>query len=218
MLYHSTGRFRRKYGTSPGGRSGDKRPLSGLCCRCVTKANSSLSIPMIYVLAYPEFEPPDADRIHVFRAKHEPQRAKLVPPHLTLVFGVKSLHLSVVTELAGSVSRQTHAFHITFDDHVIEFDPFEQKHKIFLLCGEGSCNVRALHSQLYDGEHRTELSTSHPFRPHMTIATCDTRAQIEQVNVSDAGTLPLRGTLRSLEVVQLSSGALSTLKTLPFRQ
>jgi len=172
---------------------------------------------MIYVLAYPEFKRPDADRIRIFRATHEPHRAELVPPHLTLVFGVKSLHLPAVTELAEAVSRQTHAFHITFDDHAIEFDPFERRHKIFLHCGEGSRQVMDLHNHLYDGEHRAELSTAHPFRPHMTIATCDTRAQIEQVNVSDVGTLPLRGTLRALQVMQWSSGTLSTLKTLPFR-
>ena len=173
---------------------------------------------MIYVLAYPEFEQPDVDRIRIFRAKHEPHRAKLVPPHITLVFGVKSLHLPVITELAEAVSRQTHAFHITFDDHAIVFDHFEQKHKIFLLCGEGSCKVTALHNQLYDGEHRAELSTSHPFQPHMTVATCDTRAQIEQVNLSDAGALPLRGTLRAIQVVQLSGGALTTHKSFPFRR
>lgn len=171
---------------------------------------------MIYVLAYPEFDPTCANRIHDFRAKHEPHRAKLVPPHLTLVFGVKSKHLQIITELADAVSCQTQAFQITFDDYSIEFDPFEQKHKILLLCGKGRRNVTALHNQLYDGGHRAEFSASHPFRPHMTVATCDTSAQIEQINVSDAGPLPFHATLKALEVVQLSNGALSTIKKLPF--
>ena len=173
---------------------------------------------MIYVLAYPEFDQICASRIHDFRAKYEPHRAKLVPPHLTLVFGVKSEHLPIISELAEAVSRQTPAFHITFDNHAIEFDPFEKKHKIFLLCGKGSSNVTALHNQLYDGEHRAEFSATQPFRPHMTVATCDTSAQIERINVSHVGPIPLHATLRALEVVQLSNGALSTIKTLPFRR
>ncbi|MDX8352438.1 2'-5' RNA ligase family protein [Cognatiyoonia sp. IB215182] len=173
---------------------------------------------MIYVLAYPEFDPLCDKRIHDFRAKQEPHRAKLVPPHLTLVFGVKSEHLSVITELAEAVSRETQAFRITFGDHAIELDPFEQKHKIFLLCGKGGCKVTALHNRLYNGEHHDEFSEKYSFRPHMTVATCDTSAQIERINVSDVGPLPLHATLRALEIVQLSNGALSTLIRLPFRQ
>ncbi len=173
---------------------------------------------MIYVLAYPEFDPTCANRIHDFRAKHEPHRAKLVPPHLTLVFGAKIERLPVITEIAEAVSRQTQTFPITLDDYTIEFDPFEQKHKIFLLCGEGRRDVTALHEQLYTGDHRAKFSATHPFRPHMTVATSDTSAQIERINVSDAGPLPLHATLRALEVVQLSNGELSLIKTLPFRR
>lgn len=171
---------------------------------------------MIYVLAYPEFEPACANQICGFRAEHEPERAQLVQPHITLVFGVQIKHLQTITELAETISRKTHAFPITFNTHTIEFDPFEQKYKIFLLCGEGRCALSALHNQLYDGEHRAELSSKHPFRPHMTIATCDGRAEIERVSVAQAGTLPIYGKLCALEIVRLSDGELSKVKTVPF--
>ena len=62
---------------------------------------------MIYVLAYPVFEPMSAERINAFRAKHEPDRAKLVPPHVTLVFGVADEHLKTVSTLVDSVSAKT---------------------------------------------------------------------------------------------------------------
>lgn len=173
---------------------------------------------MIYVLTYPEFEPSCAGKIRDFRAKHEPERAELVPPHITLVFGVKDKHLSTITELAETVSGQIRAFAIVFDGYTVAFDPFEQKYKIFLICGEGSRTVSAVHNQLYDGEHRAELSSTHPFRPHMTIATYDERVEIERVNVSDAGELPVCGKLRALQIVRFSNGKLSTLKSVPFRQ
>lgn len=70
--------------------------------------------------------------------------------------------------------------------------------------------------RLVNFDARAEFSATHPFPPHMTIATCDTRAQIERLDVSNAGELPLRGVLRALEVVQSSDGVLSALKTLPF--
>ena len=170
---------------------------------------------MIYVLAYPEFAPSCADRIHEFRARHEPERAKLVPPHVTLVFGVGRQHLPVVTDLAEAAARETRAFEVSFDRYKIEFDPFDKKHKLFLLCSEGGDTVTALHNHLYDGDHRAEFSAAHPFQPHMTIASYGSRSEIERVNVEDAGALPLRGALRALQIVELSNGALSTRRTVP---
>lgn len=170
---------------------------------------------MIFVLAYPEFEPSCTDRIQAFRTQHEPGRAGLVRAHVTLVFGVSDRYLHTVAALVEKVSSQTSAFPVGFDDHVIEFDPFEHKHKILLLCGEGARQLTALHNQLYEGEHSAEFDTTHPFRPHITIATCNERAEIEQVDLSDVGALPLYGHVLALEVVQLVEGRLKTLKSAP---
>ncbi len=170
---------------------------------------------MIFVLAYPEFERSCSDRIQAFRAEHEPVRAGLVPAHVTLVYGMSDRYLQQVAALVEKVSTQTRAFSVGFADYTIEFDPFEHKHKILLLCGEGAGQVTALHNQLYEGEHRAEFDTTHPFRPHMTIASYDERAEVEQVDVSEVGTLPFYGHVRALEVVQLVDGRLETLKSAP---
>ena len=173
-------------------------------------------LAVIYVLAYPVFEASCARRIADFRAKHERQRAELVPPHVTLVFGVVDEHLQAVAQLVETATSQTQEFNVSFDDYVIEFDPFEKKYKIFLLCGAGSSKMTTLHNQLYEGTHRAELSSAHPFRSHMTIATYERRADIEQVDISRIGELPINGELRALELVQLIDGKLTTLKTVPF--
>ncbi len=171
---------------------------------------------VIYVLGYPDFEPLLAERIAAFREKHEPRRAKLVPPHLTLVFGVKEEHLQAVAKRVEDVSRQTQVFSIAFDATTVDFDPFEQKYKIFLLCGEGCEQISALHNQLYEADYRRELVSSPPFRPHMTIATYDKNEDIMRVDVSEAGSLPIYGRLRGLEIVRFADGTLETLKTVPF--
>ena len=46
---------------------------------------------MIYALAYPVFDPSTARAIDAFRTAHEPERARLVAPHVTLVFGLTSI-------------------------------------------------------------------------------------------------------------------------------
>ncbi|MEM6660198.1 MAG: 2'-5' RNA ligase family protein, partial [Pseudomonadota bacterium] len=127
-------------------------------------------------------------------------------------------HLQIITELVETATSQMQAFPISFDDHAIEFDPFEQKYKIFLFCGNGSVRVNALHNQLCNGEHVAEVNSTHPFRPHMTIATYERRADIERVDISDAGVLPLHGKLRALDVVRFANGELSRLMTAPFLQ
>lgn len=170
---------------------------------------------MIYVLAYPQFEPHCSERIDTFRAKHEPQRAELVPPHVTLVFGVDDAHLNNLTKLVETASTRTPEFRVEFSDSKNEFDPFEQKYKIFLLCGEGSGALTSLHTQLYDGEHRAELSPEHPFRPHMTIASYAERADIEKVSTDSLGSLPIFGKVRSLVLVRFANGRLTTLKSAP---
>ncbi|WP_224824639.1 2'-5' RNA ligase family protein [Cognatishimia sp. MH4019] len=171
---------------------------------------------MIYVLGYPVFEPSCGRRIAKFRAKHERRRAELVPAHITLVFGVPEQHLETIAELVDKSSSRFQEFKVSFNKYVVEFDPFEEKHKIFLLCRTGSDKARALHEQLYDGSHRSALSSEHPFRPHMTVATYETRADIERVDVSHVGEFPIEGILGALEVVQLKDGKLTTLKSVPF--
>lgn len=171
---------------------------------------------MIYVLGYPEFEPPLAERIDAFRLIHEPARTALVPPHVTMMFAVPDARLTSVVARAQEISAQTQAFSIAFGDPGIAFDPFEKKNKIFLHCGDGGAEITGLHERLYAGVLRAERAEGHPFRPHMTIATCGTQAEIEQVNVSELGILPIHGALRALEIVRFADGKLSLIETVQF--
>lgn len=103
---------------------------------------------MIYVLAYPAFAPHIADRINAFRTQHEPKRAKLVPPHITLVFGVADAYLQIVSDLLDVATGQVNAFPVGFGSSIIEFDSFEKKHKLFLLCDEGRERIAVLQAAL----------------------------------------------------------------------
>ncbi len=175
----------------------------------------SHGLDVIYVLAYPVFEPSCAKRINDFRAVHEPQRATLVRPHVTLVYGLPDEHIAAVSELIETTSRTTGEISVSFDDSAVAFDPFEKTYKIFLLCGAGGSELTALHAHLYRGEHGVELNSEQPFQPHMTIATYDKRADIEKVDIRNVGGLPLIGTIRALELVQVTDGRLTTLKSVP---
>ena len=168
---------------------------------------------VIYVLAYPVFDQGSAERIQAFRIGHEPERAKLVKPHVTLVFGVADAHQAAVSDLVDVVASRTKAFPVVFDRSKIAFDPFEEKYKLFWLCGDGRECLSALHIRLYDGAHRAEFNAQHPFEPHMTVASYDERSDLEKVDVSAAGTFPVRAKVSALALVRLDGGRLTTLKT-----
>lgn len=173
---------------------------------------------MIYVLAYLEFEPSIAESIHRFRSAHELERARLVPPHVTLVFGMRNTRpqdlLTLCEDVAGRVSELT----VSFNEGGIVYDPFEKTHKLLLFCSTGKRRLIALHQQLYEGPHRAELNLDIPYRPHMTVATNKDRTIIERLDMAAIGDFPIAGTISALEVVELVDNTLQSFRTVPLRE
>ena len=147
---------------------------------------------MIYVLAYPQFEPSVAERIRRFRIENEPARAELVPPHVTLVFGLTNILPHEFQEHCEAVASRSSQFEVSFVSEEITHDPFEKTHKLLLVSSTGSSQLAALHEQLYEGVQRAERKDDIPYRPHMTVATNPDRTII----VSDVSA-PLMFRLRS---------------------
>jgi 2'-5' RNA ligase len=170
---------------------------------------------MIYVLAHPSFAPDVAENIDRFRSAHEPERARLVRPHVTLVFGLKNADPVEFTMFCTRVAEGVAEIDIEFVASECSYDPFEKAHKMLLLSAAGSMDVTALHEQLYDGPHRSELHPGIPYRPHMTVATHEDRRVIDGLDVEVIGSFPLRGRINALEIVELSGGALKPVRTIP---
>lgn len=173
---------------------------------------------MIYVLAYPEFEPGVAAKIARFRSMHEPNRAKLVPPHVTLVFGLTSVRPTEFVAFCERAAECAHVLEVNFAATEIVYDPFEETHKLFLMISAGKDDLTALHERLYGGPHQSELDPAIPYRPHMTMATHTDRAAIERLDGSAMGAFPIPGVIRNLEVVELADKTLRSLRTVPLQQ
>jgi 2'-5' RNA ligase len=170
---------------------------------------------MIYVLAYPSFMPNVAESIDRFRSEHEPERARLVPPHVTLVFGLKNADPVEFTMFCTRVAEGVTEIYVEFVASECSYDPFEKAYKLLLLSASGSMDVTALHKQLYDGPHRSELHPEIPYRPHMTVATHQDRRVIDGLDVEVIGSFPLCGRINALEVIEVAGGALNSLRTIP---
>ena len=168
---------------------------------------------MIYVLAYPSFDPATAARVARFRRANEPLRANLVAPHVTLVFGVADRHAPGMITRCRDLAANTRAFTVTFASAQRVYDPFEKTHKLFLICGTGADTLTKLHNGLYTGPLQEEMDPDHPFRPHMTVATQSTGEEIDRLDPRVLGTLPIAAQIGTLALVEVTRGTLRPVAT-----
>ena len=173
---------------------------------------------MIFVLAYPTFEPAVARSIDAFRQLHEPDRATLVRPYVTLVFGVRSLSSAALCSICDRVLKDQPPIDISLIGQEVVHDPFEQTYKLMLTVGVGAELLQHLRQRLYDGPHRHEWRSDRPYRAHVTVGTNTSRSRLDNLDLAEIGVIPIPATIRSVEVVALEKGALKLLRDFPLQE
>lgn len=171
---------------------------------------------MNYVLAYPEFAPHSAQKIDDFRAIHEPERARLVPPHVTLVFGLDQVKTSHILKLCEAITGNRFEFPVTFSNAKTLYDPYENAHKLCLSCDTGKEILATLHNQLYEGLEHPGTPTPSNFHPHMTVATHAEQSEVRRADIRDIGDLPITALVTTLEVVKVIDGRIRTQHSVRF--
>ena len=164
---------------------------------------------MLYVLSYPVLAKADDERIEAYRRVYEPERARLVGAHVTLVFGVRSIETNALASQVAALAMKRPAFEVTFDRAEQEESP-GGVHNVFLLAGESALALESMHRELYSGSLGSELLPGMPFRAHMTVATAASR-DLLQPAIKDVPKLclPIRGLISALNVVSLENGTLT---------
>ena len=158
---------------------------------------------MIYVLAFPRFEPAVSTTLDQFRARHEPERARLVKPHITLVFGLKGMESAEFVDFCKSIIVNQPAIKVAFDRVTVERDPYEQTYKLFLMCSRGREDIKMIHRALHVGPQNSQFDAAQPYEPHITIATNKDRAALETILPSSIGDFPIYGLVDRIEIVSL---------------
>ncbi len=162
------------------------------------------------MLMYPEFAPEVRAWIDKYRTIYEPSRAKMVAPHVTLVFGIKQITEPALVELCEDVTRRRKAFDVVFSGTRFEQDALDGTFKGYLDIEAGADEVRDLHHALYQGPHANEYHRDIEFVPHMTIATIGNeseckRAMMQANNIA----MPIFGRMNKISVVRLSDDKVS---------
>ena len=158
---------------------------------------------MLYVLAYPKFQPRDLAAVEQFRSAFEPQRARMVRAHVTLVFGVTSIDEVSLAEVTLFAARAVKCFNICFSKRQTVFDPLDRLHRVFLLPSVGHDVVASIYQMLHRGVLSSQKRFETGFEPHMTIATTDDVARAEAATTkAEEIKLPIWGTIDELTVVK----------------
>ncbi|MCF3933091.1 2'-5' RNA ligase family protein [Acuticoccus sp. M5D2P5] len=168
---------------------------------------------MLFALLYPRFTAADRAAVDAMRAAHDPHRARLVDPHITLVFGVAEASPAPLLALAEQLAAETSRFAVTFDGFHVEADPRDRTRKVLLDAVEGRESVAALHEAFYEARPAAERL---PFTAHMTVATTMTdAAERAAISAAEALPRPIRGTVEAIAIERLADGRLTRLGAFP---
>lgn len=170
---------------------------------------------MLYVLACPEFEPDITQAVARFRAKHEPERASLVRPHVTLVFGVRDVTARDLATHCASVAKTHSPIAVGFSAGEIGYDPYEKTFKLMLRVSDGAEELMELHEALRYPPLQQTPTRDTPYRPHMTVATDTDRSKIDRLDPAAIAPLPFFGIINTLDVVEITGNALHDVESVP---
>ncbi|WP_374468674.1 2'-5' RNA ligase family protein [Ferrovibrio sp.] len=158
-------------------------------------------MPMLAVIASPEFAPADAAWIDVIRRSHDPQHGR-VAAHVTLRFPHEPADAAWFAGHMESIAAVTAPFNVAFDRLERLDDPFNPKYRhlaVLLADADSDAPLTALHRAL-GGEGE--------YRPHITLArfgaVFSAKALLRQMGDLQR---PLRGRITALELLKLENGA-----------
>jgi 2'-5' RNA ligase len=135
------------------------------------------------IVAFPEFAEPNA--VEAVRRAFDPQ-ATLLPAHITIVF-------PFVAPRSGAVLRDHIASCIVrvscFDVMLAPPSPADDGY-LFLRVSSGRDRIIDLHHRFYSGPLESELSTSRPYEPHITVGRLHSPEALASALVTARAQLP----------------------------
>lgn len=155
-----------------------------------------------YVVALPELSDEDREYVGELRARHDAAQHRLVPPHVTLVFGTEEITASAVFAHVVDAAAAFGPFECVFREALVVRDPLKATYDVFLVPEEGRDELDRLHDALYVGVLESELRPEIAYVPHMTVARFESLAEAQALAATIAAHgLPIRASIGRLDVL-----------------
>lgn len=170
----------------------------------------------LLVLAYPEIDNRDYERIQEFRKEHD-FNYHLLGPHFTLVFPVDVgwEAESFITEISKQV-QGVQAVEFCLRCAVLNKDIFSDYYFTLLVPDEGHSKIVKLHSKLYADKlfpHRALIAN---FTPHLTVGNSKNPLKcLEMTETWNKEEFAIAGQIAVLDVAKYENDTVQTIKRIP---
>lgn len=164
------------------------------------------------VVAFPEWEKEELERIQRFRAQHDALYFQVVDPHFTLIFPV-----SGYTEEAfvAAIKERVHGLtQIPFvlRSAILNKDAFKPYYHAFLVPEEGYSDIVKMHDQLYGGKLAGEWRTDIDYIPHIGVGNAGDELRCkEMVEAWNVEAFAIAGRIRQLTLLKYEANVLTRL-------
>lgn len=167
------------------------------------------------VVAFPRLEDTDRHWIESFRAKYDPQAAR-IKEHFTLVFPVEASVDDLASEIV-TIARLMRPFEFVIRRTDVVADVLSSTNYVFLVPDQGGAEIVALHDRLYAGVLRPHLRLDIPFIPHITVGSAqDSESALGLAQEIEARRQLLRGAVDALQLLDVGGTQVRSVATYDF--
>ncbi|HKU95405.1 MAG TPA: 2'-5' RNA ligase family protein [Vineibacter sp.] len=128
----------------------------------------------LYVVAFPELAPADAQLLAALRARYHPTQADRIGPHFTFAFAVPAEAEGELGLRVNAVAAVTAPVAFTLRRVQPIADPASGRAYITLVPHRGHLAMIDLHRALHEGPLERYREPSIRFEPHLTVGLFDT--------------------------------------------
>ncbi|HUJ85311.1 MAG TPA: 2'-5' RNA ligase family protein [Burkholderiales bacterium] len=173
---------------------------------------------MLAAICIPRFPEEAAFWLQALRARHDPKYARLVPPHVTLVFPTDALPPARFVAHVISSVRAVKSGQVEFLWAREFADEGAHEHLVYLLPGIGADMFLQLHAKLYSGPLDARARCASAYLPHITLGRFSSADAAAAVAAGiNAAANRITGAVEAVEIVQVGDELVRAVHTEPLR-
>lgn len=157
----------------------------------------------LLVLAYPQLDPVDYEKIQAFRKQHDELYFNVVEPHFTIVFPTFNISSQDFIPEVAARAESCQAFDFCLRCATLNKDSFSAYYHAFLVPDEGFSTIIKLHDRLYSRKLFPQRALDVDFIPHLGVGNAlDSEQCLAMVAIWNDQPFEIKGRVSALEVVE----------------
>jgi hypothetical protein len=166
----------------------------------------------LLVLAYPDLQNSDLEKIQDYRKIHDREYFDVVMPHFSLVFPTREFEAGRFQAEVQKQSEGIKSFSFVLRSATVNKDSFSESYNTFLVTDEGTSRIILLHDRLYSGELKNERRLDIDYIPHISIgSTTNPEECREMAEAWNRSGFEIHGEINALDICRFVHGKVETI-------